>query len=125
VARYHPDGVFVVLGRKDRMVKINGQRLELAEIETALRRIATVERAEVIVTRTAAAPRIVAFVVPAGHADRNIAAELRAALRVRLPPFMIPAQILPVAAIPLLPGGKVDTLALMSMAETPIEPGVS
>ncbi|MEO7057527.1 MAG: AMP-binding protein, partial [Caldimonas sp.] len=37
LALCHPDGVFVVQGRLDRMAKINGQRLDPSEIEAVLR----------------------------------------------------------------------------------------
>jgi len=119
LARYHPDGVFVVLGRKDRMIKINGQRLEPAEIECVLRSIPSVDRAELIVHRPAAypgRPRLVAFVVPR-CASPTLVSDIRAELKRKLPAYMIPSRILLTESIPLLPGGKTDTLALVALAE--------
>jgi len=117
IARYHPDGVFVVLGRKDRMVKLNGQRLEPAEIETVLRAIPSVAQAEVIVRQNSGTPQLVAFVVPHGKAPVGLVATLRSALRAQLPAYMVPARILLVADIPILASGKIDGLALQAMAE--------
>ncbi len=119
IGRYHPDGVFVVLGRKDRMLKVNGQRLEPAEIEGALRRMESVERAEVAVDQRAIPAKLVAFVVPRGHAEPGLVKEIRAKLRAQLPSFMIPSRIILVSSIPLLAGGKVDSIAMLKMADNP------
>ena len=119
VARYHPDGVFVVLGRKDRMVKINGQRLEPAEVEAVLRRVRGVERGEVVVqpaVEGVTSPRLVAFIVPAAEGPDDLVKRTDAELRAALPAFMWPYRIISVPAIPLLPGGKVDGRALLATA---------
>ncbi len=120
IARYHPDGVFVVLGRKDRMLKVNGQRLEPAEIEGALRRMDGVERAEIAVDRRATQAKLIAFIVPHGDAEAGLVKEIRARLRAQLPSFMMPSRIILVSFIPLLPGGKVDSIALLKMADEPL-----
>jgi acyl-coenzyme A synthetase/AMP-(fatty) acid ligase len=114
----HPDGVFVVLGRLDRMAKINGQRLEPAEVEAALRRCPDVARAAVVVRhRGGKAAALIAFVVAGAGSTPELAAELRAMLRGELPGFMVPSRILLVPDIPLLPGGKVDEAELVAIAE--------
>jgi len=122
IARYHEDGVFVVLGRKDRMVKINGQRIEPAEIEVVLRRIPKVKRAEIVAYQNSSQTRLVAFVVPEGSAGPSLVAELRRELHSRLPAFMVPSRIVLVTSIPLLPGGKIDTIAMLKIAEKPAAP---
>jgi acyl-coenzyme A synthetase/AMP-(fatty) acid ligase len=118
IARCSSDGVFVVLGRADRMVKINGQRIEPAEIETVLRRLPSVGQAEVVVNGSEQPIRIVAFVVPSATAQADLVPLLRAELRASLPAFMMPSRIFVVPSIPLLPGGKVDGLALQALART-------
>lgn len=116
IARCHADGVFVVLGRKDRMMKVNGQRFEPAEIEAVLRRSPGVKRAEVVVSSLDGPARPLAFVVPADGAAPRLTGALREALRASLPSFMMPLRIVLVSAVPLLPGGKVDAAALLAMA---------
>jgi acyl-coenzyme A synthetase/AMP-(fatty) acid ligase len=113
LARCSADGVFVVVGRKDRMAKINGQRVEPAEVETALRALPGVDRAEVVVDQSTGRTRLVAFVVSVSDAGEEFAETLRRALAARLPAFMVPSRILLVEAIPLLAGGKVDGAALL------------
>jgi hypothetical protein len=54
--------------------------------------------------------RLVAYVVARGAAPG--AAELRAHLQAFLPPYMLPQHTVMLAAIPLLPNGKVDRSAL-------------
>ncbi len=116
IARCHADGIFVVLGRADRMLKVNGQRLEPAEIEAVLRRSAAVRQAEALVYQHRGAPRLIAFVVPRGAPAPDLVARLRAELRAALPDFMMPARICLLASVPALASGKVDTQALLAIA---------
>ncbi len=58
------DGVCTVVGRKDRQVKINGVRVEPAEVEAALRSLPQIADAAVIARRTDKAMSLAAFVVP-------------------------------------------------------------
>ncbi|HEY6389664.1 MAG TPA: amino acid adenylation domain-containing protein, partial [Bryobacteraceae bacterium] len=66
LARYLPDGNIQFLGRIDHQVKIHGLRLELDEVESALRRHPAVADCLVTVhTDDAAVKRLVAYIVPA------------------------------------------------------------
>jgi acyl-coenzyme A synthetase/AMP-(fatty) acid ligase len=116
VARYSTDGVFVVLGRRDRMANVNGQRVELAEIETALRKITSVAAAEVICHDVNGSTKVTAFVVSPGGNSHVLPNSLRIELASMLPSFMIPARIVLLDKIPSLPGGKVDARALIRIA---------
>jgi acyl-coenzyme A synthetase/AMP-(fatty) acid ligase len=119
LARFHPDGAFVVLGRRDRMVNVNGQRLEPAEIEAVLRREAGVEDSEVIAHGEGEGRRLIAFVVARPGASTELLPRLRGALRDALPAFMVPARIVVLDEMPRLPGGKVDAVALAARAGPP------
>jgi len=106
------DGCLVHLGRRDRQVKVHGNRVELAEIEAALLCLPEVQEG---VTLAWDAPgddrRLAAYVVPAADASLE-PADVRRALRRRLPGVMVPADIVMLEALPRLPGGKVDRAAL-------------
>lgn len=117
IARRSAEGVFVVLGRKDRMIKINGQRLEPAEIEGALRRSAEVAQAAIIARQDGASTLLLAFVVPAPDAAPELALRLRKELRATLPAFMQPNRIILLDHLRLLPGGKVDEVAMLALPE--------
>ncbi|HEY7877971.1 MAG TPA: amino acid adenylation domain-containing protein, partial [Gemmatimonadaceae bacterium] len=110
-ARYLPTGDIDCLGRRDRQVKVRGFRIELEEIEGALRCQPGVHEALVIVREDVPGDkRLVAYVVADGAAD--LGKELRAALARSLPAYMIPSVIVRLDALPLTPNGKVDRAAL-------------
>ena len=121
LVRVRADGVVVVVGRKDRQVKIRGMRVEPYEIENALRRSPVVLDAAVVARHEGESAILVAFVVlPPEEGEQAIAA-LRAQLRTSLPPYMQPARIVPIDTLPLLPGHKVDVDALLAL--DPARPG--
>jgi len=115
-ARYLPDGRIEFLGRNDNQVKIRGHRVEVGEIEAALRRHPGVRDA-VITAREDGSDekRLLAYVVPApgeSPADGNGASlstsKLRSYLQSKLPAHMIPSVITFLQEMPLTPNGKVD-----------------
>lgn len=117
VASCTADGVFVVLGRKDRMLNINGQRVEPAEIERAIEQVPGVNRAEVVVAKRGTGDTMIAFVVPQAWPARvALAADCRSHVGVSLPAYMMPSRIVCVDSIPVLPSGKTDQLALLAIA---------
>ena len=116
LARCDCNGVFVVAGRKDRMLNVNGQRVEPAEVEALIRRCPEVRETEVLPAMRHGAAVMIAFVVPHCGAAPNLEAVVRAALRASLPAFMIPSRIFVLDAMPRLPGGKVSVQALYAFA---------
>ncbi|MCW5625025.1 MAG: amino acid adenylation domain-containing protein, partial [Burkholderiales bacterium] len=108
--RRRGDGVLEFLGRMDQQVKIRGFRIELGEIEAALRQAPAVAQAVVMPwTDARGHRRLAAYVVlDAGTPLADLPQRLRAHLQTRLPDFMLPAEYMPLAALPLLPNGKLD-----------------
>jgi amino acid adenylation domain-containing protein len=116
LGRFTADGSLVHIGRADAQVKIAGQRVEIAEVEHAIRRATAARDAAVVLRRAGGHEgQLAAFVATGGAAppDRQ---ELRARLRESLPGHMIPVTIDFVAELPLLPGGKIDRKALADHA---------
>lgn len=106
--RWRADGQLEYLGRVDEQVKIRGYRIELGEIEAALRVQPSVAQAVVSVRKTPRGePQLIAFVV-LERAAATDSATLRAALRKRLPDYMVPVLIRELSALPLNHHGKVD-----------------
>ncbi|MCB9418155.1 MAG: non-ribosomal peptide synthetase, partial [Mycolicibacterium sp.] len=96
------------LGRADEQVKIRGFRIELGEIQTVLAGLDGVGQVAVIAREDRPGDkRLVGYIT--GAADP---AEVRAALADRLPPFMVPAAIVVIEALPLTGSGKLDKRAL-------------
>ncbi|WP_426752409.1 amino acid adenylation domain-containing protein [Myxococcus sp. Y35] len=113
LARLRADGRLDFQGRADTQLKIRGFRIEPGEVETALRVLAGMCQAHVTAWRPSGdgEPRLVAYVVPP-PGDALVPGALRARLREQLPEHMIPVDIVPVEALPLLATGKVDVRAL-------------
>ncbi len=109
--RREPGGDLVFLGRLDDQVKVRGFRIELGEIEAALRGAQGILEAAAAVRPGPGADQLVGYVVPRPGAAPS-EAELRSALGATLPPYMVPARIVAVPALPLLPSGKLDRAAL-------------
>lgn len=122
LVRLRRDGLLQIVSRVDRQVKINGQRVEPAEVEDALRRVGGTTAAVTAVRREGGGEVLLAFIVAVDPTDLSLAKRVRAAVSKSLPAYMQPARILVVDEIPLLPGGKVDEKALLAIADaTPRE----
>ncbi|UXI70698.1 non-ribosomal peptide synthetase [Tahibacter amnicola] len=108
LGRWMSDGQLEHLGRRDHQVKLRGYRIEPGEIEHCLRDLPDVADALVTVqTVSSGEPALVAYIVARG-ADTPSPTALRAALRQKLPAYLIPQHIVPLTALPRLPNGKVD-----------------
>jgi len=110
-ARLEPDGRLVLLGRAGRMIKIGGRRLDLGDLESALRRLPGVSDA---------------FAAPHPDDPEQLAAvlattlaplPLRALLRQHLAPWKIPRRLVAVPVFPLTPRGKPDASALRALLQ--------
>ncbi|WDZ88126.1 amino acid adenylation domain-containing protein [Micromonospora cathayae] len=114
LARWRPDGRVEYLGRADHQVKVRGFRIELGEIEVALRDQDAVADAVVTTwTGSDGDTRLVGYAVPAAGVDPDTLWDrIRPALAGRLPEYMVPATLVPLAAFPLNANGKVDRAAL-------------
>ena len=103
------------LGRIDQQVKLRGFRIELAEIETAIREYPGVTGAAVALREDRPGDkRLVGYLVASPAPDL---VALRAALRDRLPDYMVPATFVLLSQLPLTPNGKLDRRALPIPAE--------
>ncbi len=112
LARYLADGELICLGRLDDQVKVHGVRVELGEVETALRSLPGVRDAVVASWKDAHGDiQLVAHII-AAEPGGLAASEIRAHLRQRLPEVMVPPHILFTTAFPLTANGKIRRAAL-------------
>ncbi|MEO6194102.1 MAG: amino acid adenylation domain-containing protein, partial [Thermoanaerobaculia bacterium] len=112
LVRWRPDGTLAFLGRHDFQVKVRGFRIEPGEIEAALLRHPQVREAAVVgLAEGGRDHRVVAYYVTEAGAETT-REDLRAFLRARLPEHMVPAVLVPLAALPLTDVGKLDRRAL-------------
>nr|WKF59529.1 Linear gramicidin synthase subunit D [Paraburkholderia busanensis] len=103
---------FDYVGRDDRQVKLRGYRIELSEVETALRGLPGVREAIAVISGADDARKLLAYAVIDDADSERAGTALHAALAERLPAYMVPAAVVPLAALPLTPNGKVDKRAL-------------
>ncbi len=115
LARYRSDGNLEYAGRVDQQVKFRGYRIELEEIENALRRCESVNDAAVALREdTPGRPRLVAYVVGDTHGLKDLLAS-------QLPSYMVPSVFAEIAVLPLTAHGKVDRSALPDPGSTASE----
>ena len=102
------DGELMVLGRKDRQIKHMGYRMELEELEAALRR--TPGWTEGCVLHDKRTDRIFCFYT--GDTDENM---IRSSLKALLPRYMLPDVYLHLESMPYTATMKLDRNALKEM----------
>ncbi len=112
LGRLDADGRFVHMGRRNAMVKVRGQRVELGAVEHALRTCPGVVEAVVVARDDARGEKLLVAYAVRQPAATLTTGTLRAALRERLPEVMVPQYAVFLDALPTTPGGKVDLQAL-------------
>ncbi|MFE6618161.1 amino acid adenylation domain-containing protein [Streptomyces sp. NPDC057740] len=111
LVRRRADGDLEFVGRADDQIKINGQRVEPAEVEAVLAAVPGVEQAVVLVHDSAAGARqLVGYVTGTPRTDP------RTHLVTRLPAHMVPVEVHVLPSIPVTPNGKIDRGALPAPA---------
>lgn len=113
-------GVMHVVGRKDRQIKINGRRLEPAELEVAVRKIRGVADAVALVS---AAGALVVFIALDVDSGIEFPGAIWQFIRNAVPASLHPKRLHQVANIPRLGSGKADAVSLLArdaaLAESP------
>lgn len=109
------DGVLVFLGRRDRMVKRQGYRIELDEIEKALAAHPQVDEVAVVSTEDAGQVLISAFTV--GRDEPPTAVDLSRHCHAHVAPYMIPDEFRALAELPRTSTGKTDYRSLEKLCQ--------
>ncbi len=110
IVRLLPDGNIQFVGRRDAQVKIRGFRIELTEIEEVIRRFDGIKDATVAAFDDIGGGKYVAAYIVA---DKEISKDALAEhILSEKPPYMVPAVIMQIDAIPLNQNGKVNRRAL-------------
>lgn len=118
LASWGEDGTLTYRGRNDSQVKVRGQRIELGEVESGLRRLPGIAQAAVLHVGDSHGGHLRAFVTRAPDAGGDIApAAIRQTLARHLPEAAIPSAIAVLESLPHLPSGKIDRAALAILPE--------
>lgn len=134
LVQYLPSGALRYIGRHDGQSKINGQRVELGEIEFHLSRLFPASQGVAVALLPQPQPSsqrtLTAFIQWGGRACDDtechilesspdfysIVRDATSRLREWLPPYMVPVRFLAVSHIPLSRSGKADRTKLGDLA---------
>lgn len=114
MGKLRADGKIEYLGRIDGQIKINGQRVELEEIEVCMRKSELTSQAVVLPLKNPdGSSWLCGFYVDSMDTREKMMEFLRA----ELPKYMVPARLILLSKLPLTEGGKTDRQKLMQMVE--------
>lgn len=117
---------FNFTGRRDQQVKVRGHRVELFEVEEAVKGCPGVSGAVVVALHDPV--RLVMYLTPvaqgatAGLAAVKLASSAIAHLESRLPEYMVPSRVFVVTEFPQLPNGKLDRKSMVLPVSDPRNP---
>ncbi|BFM50688.1 amino acid adenylation domain-containing protein [Marinomonas sp. THO17] len=106
LVRWREDGVMEYLGRADDQVKIRGFRIELGEIEARLQQLSGCRQSAVIALDGPSGKVLIGY-LESQHTDLDSQAILQQ-MKLSLPDYMLPSQLIVMDALPLTPASKVD-----------------
>ncbi|KJK63737.1 AMP-binding enzyme [Aspergillus parasiticus SU-1] len=140
LGQYTSDGTIIYLGRKDKQVKIRGQRVELGEVEhqiqECLRDVRDIVKSSIVDVHPASAESNTQLVAFLDFGEERIQRDgvdiptvstrqaevytqsLRSRLAKSLPDYMIPSVFIPLNGIPLTLSGKINRSKLQEIART-------
>ncbi|CAG8909360.1 unnamed protein product [Penicillium egyptiacum] len=145
LARYNSDGTLTILGRKDTQFKLNGQRIEVTEIEHHINahfpQVLQVAADAVVPLHVGGRPLLSVFInlqgmssqakdaadilLPMTDSCRATMFEIETLLAKTMPPYMIPRLWFPISRMPLSTSGKTERKVLRelgaSLSETQVE----
>ena len=110
IVRWMPDGNIDFIGRNDGQVKIRGFRIELTEVESVIREYPGITDATVQAFDALSGGKYLAAYIVSGSSIDTAA--LKAFIRERKPPYMVPEAIMQIERIPLNQNQKVNKKAL-------------
>jgi amino acid adenylation domain-containing protein len=115
LARLDEDGILIYLGRVDNQIQVMGYRVELQEVEHALRQAAGTEMAIAIPWPPAnGRADLIYGVCSGGDSDASLVRERCAS---KLPDYMVPSDVFSIADMPLNANGKIDRSKVISWLE--------
>ena len=108
LAKWNTNGDIEYIGRNDFQIKIRGLRIELEEINNAIKALPSVHNSVTVVRKIHNIDTICSFIV----SSKEDTTEIKNSLTKRLPHYMIPSHIIFMQALPLTVNGKIDTKKL-------------
>jgi acyl-coenzyme A synthetase/AMP-(fatty) acid ligase len=114
IGKMSPDGCLIFLGREDSQVHIRGNRVELIEIEQALRKFPQIADARVVAYRRSNDELALTAYITLQVENNAKVNEIMRYLGRTLPDYMVPNDIVCIDEFPLNANGKIDYKMLQS-----------
>eukprot|EP00833_Pecoramyces_ruminatium_P001162 jgi/Orpsp1_1/1175194/evm.model.c7180000052964.1 len=108
IGKWTEKGEIEFLGRIDFQVKINGQRLELSEIESVMKEIKEIEQAIIIDKKKENGEKYLVGYYINATGTKIDTQNIKDYLKRKLPMYMVPNYYMKIEEIPLLSNGKLD-----------------
>ena len=108
IAMLNEEGAYVLIGRRDSLVKKNGFRVELGEIETALASMKGVEEAAAVALKNEKMETILCAAVSMNGEERFSVQRMKEGIAGRIPSYMIPDYICCMEEFKRNSNGKID-----------------
>lgn len=125
LGEFNEDGLLTHRGRKDKQVKIRGNRVEMLEVETVLGRCSGIREAAVTARPNKHGDmRLIGYIIPDELPGPGIHT-IRAEMRTKLPSFMVPNTFVRIEKMPLTPNGKTERKSLPDPGHDRIDTGVA
>eukprot|EP00957_Ditylum_brightwellii_P210464 15364998-Ditylum_brightwellii.AAC.1 len=105
-----PDGRIQFIGRRDKQIKLNGFRIEIGDIQSAMPK--EVKNSLIMIQNS----QLVAYVMPKVKKSLVIDALAR-----QVPRYMVPSSIIPIDNFPLNKNRKIDSAELMRIGSKVLE----
>ncbi|OUM68372.1 hypothetical protein PIROE2DRAFT_3971, partial [Piromyces sp. E2] len=113
LGKWTEDGQIIYIGRSDFQVKINGQRIELSEIENTITLYPLIDYAIVINKKHSKTNSDILICYYKSKMNVLISElDLKQFILKKLPKFMCPSYFMKIEKIPLSPSGKINTKEL-------------
>ncbi|KAK4071606.1 uncharacterized protein Triagg1_5844 [Trichoderma aggressivum f. europaeum] len=136
LVRLNNDGTLTYIGRKDLQIKLHGQRMEIADVESHLRQVFGYRQdvievyADIVKPYGSVDPHLAAFFrlkqgvdihdqcFPGSEKDAiaTLFNDAKRQLLARIPRHMVPTLFVPVKSLPVTSAGKLDRKTLRDMA---------
>lgn len=119
-ASLNADGYYIWHGRKDLLIKIKGQLVELTEVEYNLKKHPKIDQACVIPCEDDRQKLLAYIVLKMKHPvnSRLLSRELYAHVSQLLPSYMVPSEYIIIENMPLTGSGKIDYQKLREMSHS-------
>ncbi|MBQ2886955.1 MAG: amino acid adenylation domain-containing protein [Alphaproteobacteria bacterium] len=114
-AKFGSDGNIIFMGRMDNQVKLNGQRVELGEIEQAIKNMGLLSEIKVLIRKVGKINSLIAFYTAEREIDID---DVKRKISSYLPTYMVPNLYVKLTEFPLTPNGKLD---IRYLSQLPLE----